>query len=87
MVSIVIKKNLRKTAKSFARKPAKRYRRRVKKTPEKAKDEEKLEKVGLYMSAKAAHELRVAAAMHRKRISELAEELIVEGLARLAEKR
>jgi hypothetical protein len=72
--------------KFFARKPAKRYRHRVKKTPEKAKDDEKLEKVGLYMSAKVAHELRVAAVTRKKKISELAEELIVEGLARLTEK-
>jgi hypothetical protein len=60
----------------------------VKKTPEKAKDDdEKLEKVGLYMHAKVAHELRVAAVTRKKKISELAEELIVEGLARLTEKR
>lgn len=70
--------------KSFARKPANRYRCGVKKTPEKAKD---LEKVGLYMSAKVAHELRVAAVTRKKKISELAEELIVDGLSRLAEKR
>ena len=74
-------------AKTFARKPAKRYLRRVKKTPEKAKDEEPLEKIGLYLSAKIAHELRVAAAMDRKKISELAEQLLKEGLARLADKR
>ena len=86
-MSIVTRKNIRKTAKSFARKSAKRYRHHVKKTPEKAKDDEKLEKVGLYMSANVAHELRVAAVTRKKKISELAEELIVEGLARLAEKR
>jgi hypothetical protein len=40
----------------------------VKKTPEKAKDDEKLEKVGLHMSANVAHELRVAA-VTRKKIS------------------
>jgi hypothetical protein len=38
------------------------------------------------MSAKVAHELRVAAVTRKKKISELAEELIVEGLARLTEK-
>ena len=59
----------------------------MKKTSEKAKDDEKLEKVGLYMSANVAHELRVAAVTRKKKISELAEELIVEGLARLTEKR
>ncbi|MGO9664571.1 MAG: hypothetical protein ACLP66_14815 [Polyangia bacterium] len=59
----------------------------MKKTPEKAKDDEKLEKIGLYISAKVAHELRVAAVTHKKKISALAEELIVDGLTRLAEKR
>ena len=86
-MSTVLRKNTRKIVKSFARKPTRRYRHRVKKAPEKAKDDEKPEKVGLYMSAKVAQELRVAAVTRRKKMSTLAEEFIVEGLARLAEKR
>lgn len=87
MVPTAIRKNRRKAVKAFARKPTRRYRHRVKKTPEKAKDGEKPEKVGLYMSAKVAQELRVAAVIRKKRMSTLAEELLIEGLARLAEKR
>ena len=71
-MNLPMRKNIRRRAKSFARKPAKRYRHHVKETSEKAEDDEKREKVGLYMSANVAHELLVAA-VTRKRLSELAE--------------
>jgi plasmid stability protein len=56
------------------------------KEPKKPKKPE-LEKIGLYLPKHITHALRVAAATHEKGISDLAAELLDEGLGRLAEAR
>jgi hypothetical protein len=88
ILSSNIKMNIRTTAKTFARKTLKGYCCRVptkppKKTTTTNEADEGLEKIGLYLSSKVAHALRIAAATHRMRISAMAEKLIEEGLARL----
>jgi len=59
------------------------------KEPKKLKKPEKpeLEKIGLHLPKHITHALRVAAATHEKGISDLAAELLDEGLVRLDEAR
>ncbi len=71
--------------KTFARKRRNRYRFRVtakttKKTEKAVEAEEPVEKVGLYLPAKLALALRVAAAKRRMRISEFTQKLLTEAL-------
>jgi hypothetical protein len=71
--------------KTFARKRRSGYRLRVsakptKKTEKAVEAEEPVEKVGLYLPAKLALALRVAAAQRRMRISEFTQKLLVEAL-------
>jgi hypothetical protein len=53
----------------------------------KAGKPENLEKIGLLLPKEVTHELRIAAAMQDKGISELATELLADGLARIVPKR